>query len=234
MRKNDVKLPIAADKIRSSFRLALLALLLMMLAGCAVGGGKLPEPAAESPVSLSVPTEAGVSLLTDGRTGFVIREVPKNLADWEADFAAAVERLNAQDYPEAIELLQQVIEHEPGVTAPYIDLALAYRKVGKPEPAEENLKTALALVPAHPVAGNEYGLLLRSSGRFAEARTIYEQTLAQFPDYSPAHRNLGILCDLYLSDPECALGQYEIYSAAKPDDEQVKLWIADLRIRLGR
>jgi tetratricopeptide (TPR) repeat protein len=84
------------------------------------------------------------------------------------------------------------------------------------------------------VASNEYGLLCRKTGRFAEARAIYEKAIARFPEYYPLHRNLGILCDLYLNDPACALEHYEIYSKARPKDAQVTLWIADVRARLGR
>jgi tetratricopeptide (TPR) repeat protein len=212
--------------------LTLLAGLLTVLAGCATRGTVLPEPAVASPAPPPVPAGPSVTPLPDG-SGFVIREVPNSPEDWQSDFAAAVACLDRQDHAGAIELLQQVIAHEPGVTAPYIDIALAYRELGKPEPAEENLKQALELFSAHPVAGNAYGLLLRSGGRFTEARTVYQQVLARFPDYAPAHRNLGILCDLYLNDLECALGQYELYSAANPGDEEVNLWLADLRQRLG-
>jgi Tfp pilus assembly protein PilF len=150
------------------------------------------------------------------------------------DFERAVAMLNDQDYGQAIDILEKVIEKSPAVTAPYIDIAIAYQQIGKPEKAEEHLKTALQLVPDHPVASNEYGLLCRQTGRFDEARGIYEKAITSFPDYYPVHRNLGILCDLYLNDLACALEHYEIYSEAKPEDKQVKLWIADLRARLGR
>jgi Tfp pilus assembly protein PilF len=150
------------------------------------------------------------------------------------DFDRAVAMLKSHDYSQAIDLLEKVIEQSPGVTAPYIDVAIAYQRIGKLEEAEGHLKTALELFPDHPVACNEYGVLYRKTGRFGEARAIYERAIARFPDYYPAHRNLGILCDLYLSDPACALEHYEIYSGANPEDRQVRLWIADLRTRLGR
>ena len=127
-----------------------------------------------------------------------------------------------------------MIEQSPGVTAPYIDIAIAYRRTGKPEKAEASLKTALSLVPDHPVASNEYGLLCRKAGRFDEARALYEKALARFPDYYPIHRNLGILCDLYLNDGACAMAHYEIYGQANPDDKKVKMWIADLRNRIEK
>jgi Tfp pilus assembly protein PilF len=214
-----------------------LAIVLSALAGCATvekpkseAVDNVPALAAEP----SVPAGPVVSRLTDGREGFIIMETPSMDAESRRDFEQAIMMMKNQDYDKAIGLLEKVIEQSPGVTAPYVDIAIAYRHLDKLEQAEQHLKTALELVPEHPVASNEYGLLLRKAGRFAEARTIYEKTLATFPDYHPARRNLGILCDLYLNDQACALEQYEIYSAAMPRDEQVKMWVADLIARMGQ
>ena len=174
-----------------------------------------------------------VERFTDGREGFSITETHKMDAASRRDFKRAIAMMNDEDYDQAVDLLEKVIEKSPGVAAPHINMAIACQHIGKPEQAEEHLKAALDLVPKHPVAGNEYGLLCRKAGRFDEAKTIYEKVLAHFPDYYPVHRNLGILCDLYLNDLACALEHYEIYSRAMPEDKQVKLWIADLRTRLG-
>jgi Tfp pilus assembly protein PilF len=203
-----------------------LVMLLALFSGCATSAKVTQQPVTNQGPS--------VARLEDGRQGFVIRESPGMDAESRGDFGRAVDMMNDGKNDKAAELLTRVIERSPGVTAPYINIAVAYMRTGKPERAEQHLKTALGLVPDHPVASNEYGLLLRKGGRFKEAREIYEKALASFPDYLPVHRNLGILCDLYLNDPECALKQFEIYSQEMPADAQVKIWIAELRMRLGR
>jgi Tfp pilus assembly protein PilF len=219
------------SKTRTYAGAVVLMTVLWVLSGCATSG-KVKR--ASAVLGLSGAKGPSVARLEDGRQGFIIKEVPQMDAASHRDFERAVAMLEKQDYGRAIDLLEKVIAQSPGVTAPYINIAIAYQHIGKPEQAEEHLKTALRLVPEHPVACNEYGLLYRKSGRFAEAREIYEKTLARFPDYYPVHRNLGILCDLYLNDSACALDHYEIYSQNRPEDRQVKLWIADLRIRFGQ
>jgi Tfp pilus assembly protein PilF len=209
----------------------IMVMVLSVLTGCATDGKVKPAPVVQEPfLALGISVER----LEGGREGFIIMEVPQMDEASRIDFQRAVAMLNDQEYGQAIDLLEKIIEQSPGVTAPYIDIAIAYQHIGKLEQAEEHLKTALQLVPEHPVACNEYGLLYRKTGRFAEARAIYEKAIARFPDYYPVHRNLGILCDLYLNDLACALENYEIYSEARPEDKQVKLWIADLRTRLKR
>ncbi|MBT8342175.1 MAG: tetratricopeptide repeat protein [Desulfatitalea sp.] len=198
--------------------------------GCGTLGMHKPSLKSAAP---SEPKGPFVERLTGGQEGFVVTEVPRLAKAARQDFERAVDLIDAADYEGAIALLEPLAAQSPMVTAPYINLAIAYAHMGRPEKAEPHLKTALTLMPAHPVASNAYGLLHRKAGRFTEARQVYEASLGQFPEYYPLHRNLGILCDLYLNDPDCALAHYQIYNRAIPQDEPVKMWIADLKHRMG-
>lgn len=209
----------------------ILAMVMTALTGCVTGGAGAvkPSPAVQAPGAAQ---KASVTRLTEDRNGFIITEHSLMDKTVREDFQRAVALLNQGDDARAIELLEKVIQQSPDVTAPYIDLAMAYERVGKLDKAEAHLKTALSLVSDHPAACNEYGLLCRKTGRFEEARAIYEKALASFPDFYPIHRNLAILCDLYLNDAACAMEHYKIYSNGNPEDRKVKMWIADLQNRM--
>lgn len=206
---------------------SILLILLVLLTGCVTlkpGSRQITQTAENN----STATEA-----EDVGRGFVITEASQLGELSRKDFEEAVLLLKEEDYHNAIEILEKVIEQSPGVTAPYINLGIAYQKIDDQEKAEKQFISALELFPGHPVASNQYGLLLRKKGKFNEARNIFEQALAVYPSYYPVHRNLGILYDLYLNDSEKALEHYEIYYEYVPEDAKVKIWIVDLRIRLG-
>jgi tetratricopeptide (TPR) repeat protein len=155
-------------------------------------------------------------------------------SDVESDFNNAIILMQGGNNAQAVAVLLTVIEREQRLPAPYVNLAIAYNRMGDTKAAEENLISALKLDIGHPVANNELGLLYRRSGKFNAARQAYENAIKQHPDYMPAIRNLGVLCDLYLHDFNCALQQYEDYMELNPDDKTVAVWIADVQNRLGK
>jgi Flp pilus assembly protein TadD len=165
--------------------------------------------------------------------GFTITEDVRISDGVRVQYHEALNLLRDGQTRQGIALLEKVAEAVPLVTAPRIDLGIAYHRQGDLEAAEENLLQAIKLNASHPVAHNELGIVYRKSGRFAEARQSYEAAIAVYPGYHHARRNLAILCDLYLADFDCALGQYQAYMQTVPEDAEASMWIADLQNRMG-
>ena len=153
-------------------------------------------------------------------------------SDVQESFDQALQLLQAEQYDAAIDVLNTVVEREKRLTAPYINLAMAYREKGDDKMVEENLLKALAIDHAQPVANNELGILYRKLGRFDDAKKAYTTALSEYPDYLPVIKNLGILCDIYMRDPQCALEQFEKYQQKAPEDKTIEVWIADLKTRM--
>lgn len=189
---------------------------MLLLCSCAAPQTKRPAP-----------------IVTSDSNGFSISEAA-GVGTWiRSDFAKANQALEEGDVDRGIELLTQIAESSPELSAVHINLGVAYQLSENFESAEASLLQALAINPRHPVALNELGIVYRRTGRFDEARNSYEAALELHPTFHFARKNLAILCDLFVLDQECALVHYEHYRAAVPDDEDVEIWIADLRNRNG-
>jgi len=176
------------------------------------------------PAQIEIQEEVGFTITEEARIGGAVR----------ADYEEALIYLEQGRHDEGIALLEVVAGTAPELSAPRIDLGIAYHRAGNLEAAERNLLLALESNPNQPVAHNELGIVYRKTGRFDQAKKSYEAALAIYPGFHYARRNLAILCDLYLADLNCALENYEAYMATVPSDQEASMWIADIRYRLGQ
>jgi len=190
----------------------------LLLAACATTSQK-PRPTARVDVQENV--------------GFTITEAKPVNDRARVQYSEAIAQLEGGNHASGIAMLKRIAEAAPNAAAPRIDLGIAEHEAGNLEAAEKHLLEALVLAPEHPVVHNELGIVYRKTGRFAESRKAYETALSIFPGYHHARRNLGVLCDLYLGDLNCALEAYNAYMTTVPGDPEATMWIADIRNRLG-
>jgi Flp pilus assembly protein TadD len=178
---------------------------------------------AATPARIEIMDSVGFTIIEESRVSGAVR----------SDYDQAMTLLASGQPDEGIALLESLVSKSPDLSAPRIDLGIAYHNQGDLESAETHLKHALDISPNHPIALNELGIIYRKTARFAESRRSYEAALAVYPGYHYARRNLAVLCDLYLEDLVCARQNYEAYMATVHSDEEASMWLRNVRFRMG-
>lgn len=195
-------------------RLLLAACLALALSACAVDPSQPDAPA---------PELAGAAPVEDVLSPQAVRS-----------FEQALAQLNAGEVDAAQQALQQLAAEYPAYSGPLVNLGILHARAGHLEQAEQSLRAALMRNDANAPAYNQLGIVYRRLGRFEEAKEAYGQAVQIDPQYALAWLNLGVLCDLYLQQPQRALEAYERYVSLVAEPEaNVKQWIAELRRRLS-
>ncbi len=153
-------------------------------------------------------------------------------AEAQRRFALAQGFIEEKEWQGALLELQDLAESYPQLSGPCLNLALVYRQLGDTDQAEHWFQQSIENNARNISAYDQYGIFLREQGRFDEAETIYLQALEQWEASADTHRNIGILYDLYVGEPDKALQHYYRYQVLTGDkDREVAGWIADLERR---
>lgn len=227
---------------RAHGRLQLVGMLLpaiaaILLAACSSKPAK-PTEETPQPVTSPVPAAAGKQSSKAGATAGTAGAVPpapvQVTARGKADFDRAVGFMRSGNNTDAELEFKQVALQFPQLAAPYVNLGILYRKTGRLDQSEAALKTAVDHNDGSAVAWTELGATQRLRGEFPDAAASYEKAIADDPNFAPAYRNLGVVTDLFLGDPERALTAFEKYKELTGEEKPVSGWIAELRIRTGK
>jgi tetratricopeptide (TPR) repeat protein len=153
----------------------------------------------------------------------------------QSEFARAQSLIKAGNSAQAQSLLLGLQQKYPKLSGIPVNLALiAWKQKNYPQ-AQAYFEQAQAANAYNPDAYTQYAVMLREQGKFADAQAQYLKALAVWPHNRQAHRDLGVLYDLYLGQWDKALQHYTLCDqlSAEPDKE-IKGWIADLQRRINK
>lgn len=218
----------------------------LLLVACGSAPSK-PKEAPSEPVAVgakaatgagkpgaTAPGQSGTNAAPGAASGSASGAPVAVTARGKADFDRAVGLMRSGNNTEAELEFKQVALQFPQLAAPYVNLGILYRKTGRLDLSEDSLKTAVERNDGSAVAWTELGATQRLRGEFPNAAASYEKAISADPNFAPAYRNLGVVSDLYLGDPERALTAFERYKELTGEEKPVSGWIAELRARTGK
>ena len=144
-----------STRCRQGFRRVVLTLTIaLVIAGCATG------PESRKSARIEIQEEIGFTITEEARISGGVR----------MDYENALDLLERGQQEQGIELLQRVAEQAPELSAPRIDLGIAYHRAGDLESAEHYLERAEELDPESPEVWFHCAALRYGQKRTEEAK----------------------------------------------------------------
>lgn len=207
------------------------ALALLMLSAC----GSAPEKpeATTAPVAQDTTQSVSGQASKAETTDTAVAEAPIP-PEAQQQFDSAVAAMSSGNAAAAEQSFRALGDAYPTYAGPLLNLAILQTKAGKLDDAQKTLDAAIARNSNSAAAYNQLGIVYRRLGRFKDADEAYQRAIEIDAGYALAHLNLGVLCDLYLQQPQRALEAYERYLAlSSSPDAKVSNWVTELKTRLG-
>ena len=139
----------------------------------------------------------------------------------------ANERARLNDFPGAVDLLQQALEKDTAYGAAYSQLAKLYYSAGDIDNASHAISHALELAPYQPDFLYVEGKILQKQGKLDEALAAFERTTLVNPNESDAHFEMGVIYE-QRNDRARAIAAYKKAVALSPDDPDYRHALAAL------
>lgn len=121
------------------------------------------------------------------------------------------------DFPGAIDLLQQAQARDPTYSFTYSQLAKIYYSAGELEKASEAISQAIERDPYQPDSLYVQGKILERQEKFDEALVVFRKVVLISPRESDAYFEIGAVCQ-QRNDRACALAAYKKAADLSPDD----------------
>jgi Tfp pilus assembly protein PilF len=210
---------------KSRRMLLLLGLVVLLASGCASTGKK-------TAVDASMETsDIDVALLELIPNPYLARQAKVPPAT-ETAFRNALIAMQSEDWQTAEHQLRGLHQQHPELSGPLVNLAIVYWQQQKLDEADKYFQQALTVNPLNNDAYIQYGFFLREQGRFEDAQSNYLKALEVWPHNAAAHRNLGIVYDLYMGKFDDAMKHYEmVLRLSAESNKEVEGWIIDLKRR---
>ena len=158
------------------------------------------------------------------------------VAKTNAQLVAEIQLARTVDAVAAAEVLKKISAALPQDKLAQLNYGVSLLKLGRYEDAKsvfsECCEATDELLRSNAILG--IAQAERGLGRFTESRAAYEHVLSFNTNNALAHRNLGVLLDLYIQEPSAALLHYErALELSNPTDSVLTKWVKELKQRIA-